>query len=74
MTTPASIRPVTDADFAAWLLLWEGYNAFYGRHGSSALDPAIPRASWQRFLEPAEPMFTNVVEVDGVPFGLVHFR
>lgn len=73
MSTPARIRPVTGADFAAWLPLWDGYNAFYGRHGASALDPAIPRASWQRFLDPAEPMFACVAEVDGVLCGLVHF-
>lgn len=73
MTTPAIVRPVTAADFAAWLPLWDGYNAFYGRHGATALDPAITRASWQRFLDPAEPMFASVAEVDGVPCGLVHF-
>ena len=73
MTMPARIRPVADADFAAWLPLWEGYNAFYGRHGASALDPAITRITWQRFLDPAEPMFACVAEVDGVPRGLVHF-
>ncbi|MFK2904250.1 GNAT family N-acetyltransferase [Dyella ginsengisoli] len=73
MTTPLRIRPVTDADFAPWLVLWEGYNAFYGRHGASALDPAITRVSWQRFLDPAESMFACVAEVDGALCGLVHF-
>jgi GNAT superfamily N-acetyltransferase len=73
MTTPLRIRPVTDADFGAWLVLWDGYNAFYGRHGASALDPAITRVSWQRFLDHAEPMFACVAEVDGLPCGLVHF-
>lgn len=69
----ALIRPVCDADYEGWRPLWNGYNAFYGRHGASALDPAITRASWRRFLDPAEPMFASVAEVDGVPCGLVHF-
>lgn len=67
------IRPVRDADFDSWLPLWDGYNAFYGRHGASALDPAITRVTWQRFLDPAEPMFAGVADVDGVLRGLVHF-
>ena len=67
------IRPVRDADFDRWLPLWDGYNAFYGRHGASALDPAITRVTWQRFLDPAEPMFAGVADVDGVLRGLVHF-
>lgn len=67
------IRPVRDADFDRWLPLWDGYNAFYGRHGASALDPAITRVTWQRFLDPAEPMFAGVADVDGVLCGLVHF-
>lgn len=67
------VRPVRDADFDRWLPLWDGYNAFYGRHGASALDPAITRVTWQRFLDPAEPMFAGVADVDGVLRGLVHF-
>ncbi|HYL00721.1 MAG TPA: hypothetical protein VEU78_05970 [Steroidobacteraceae bacterium] len=31
------IRPVAAADFAQWLPLWDGYHAFYGREGPSAL-------------------------------------
>ena len=67
------IRPVRNDDFERWLPLWDGYNAFYGRHGASALDPAITRVTWQRFLDPAEPMFAGVADVDGVLRGLVHF-
>ncbi|MGN6383374.1 MAG: GNAT family N-acetyltransferase [Dyella sp.] len=67
------IRPVRNDDFDRWLPLWDGYNAFYGRHGASALDPAITRVTWQRFLDPAEPMFAGVADVDGALCGLVHF-
>jgi hypothetical protein len=31
------VRPVESGDFAEWKTLWDGYNAFYGRHGETAL-------------------------------------
>jgi GNAT superfamily N-acetyltransferase len=31
------IRPVRQSDFEQWLPLWDGYNAFYGRAGATAL-------------------------------------
>ena len=39
MAQPTEIRPVRRDDFAAWKDLWDGYNAFYGRSGSTA--PAV---------------------------------
>ena len=27
------IRPLAPDDLAAWSVLWDGYNAFYGRSG-----------------------------------------
>jgi hypothetical protein len=30
------IRPIERADIAEWRPLWDGYNQFYGRHGSTA--------------------------------------
>ncbi len=66
-------RPPVTADFPAWLRLWHGYNAFYGREGPTALDPRITEATWQRFLDPAEPVFARVAERNGALLGLVHF-
>ena len=37
------IRVVTRHDYDRWLPLWDGYNAFYGRSGATALDPDITR-------------------------------
>jgi len=37
MQRPVTVRAVVPSDFAAWLPLWEGYNAFYGRSGPTAL-------------------------------------
>jgi len=36
------VRAVVDGDHAAWMPLWNGYNAFYGRAGETAL-PAAAR-------------------------------
>lgn len=66
-------RPVRREDYDAWLPLWEGYNAFYGRAGETALDPAITQATWQRFFDAGEPVHALVAELDGKVVGLTHY-
>lgn len=74
MTTPALlIRPPTPDDFAAWKPLWDGYNAFYGREGPTALPEAITQVTWQRFFDPYEPVHALVAEREGQLVGLVHY-
>lgn len=68
-----AIRLVTADDFAAWKPLWDGYNAFYGRSGATALPEEFTRVAWSRFLDPAEPMHALVAERDGQLLGLVHY-
>lgn len=68
-----TVRAVEQSDYAAWLPLWDGYNAFYGREGPSALDPKITEATWKRFFDPAEPVFALVAEAEGKILGLTHF-
>ena len=53
--------------------LWEGYNAFYGRSGPTALDPEISRTTWSRFFDVYEPMHALVAERDGSMIGLAHY-
>ncbi len=72
MSPDLVIRPLATGDLAAWLPLWHGYNAFYGREGPTALDPRISETTWQRFFDPAEPVFALVAERDGQLVGLVH--
>jgi GNAT superfamily N-acetyltransferase len=67
------IRPIEPTDRAAWAPLWDGYNAFYGRAGATALAPEISDVLWQRLFDPAEPVFALVAEQDGRLVGLVHF-
>ena len=67
------IRTVHPADRPAWQPLWDGYNAFYGREGETALDPAVTETTWNRFFDPQEPVFAWVAEADGRLLGLVHY-
>jgi len=68
-----TVRPVAPDDFDAWLPLWDGYNAFYGREGETALPLAITQATWQRFFDPDEPVFGLVAVADGRIVGLAHY-
>ncbi len=71
--TPVVVRPVQPGDRAAWQPLWDGYNAFYGREGATALDPAVTEHTWSRFFDEAEPVF-GLVAVDGDRLvGLTHY-
>ena len=73
-TKPAVVvRPIEEADFAGWLPLWDGYNAFYGRHGETALPREVTTTAWQRFFDPGEPVFALVAVADGHVVGLVHY-
>jgi GNAT superfamily N-acetyltransferase len=68
-----TIRSVARADLEQWRVLWDGYNAFYGRSGATALHEDITRTTWERFFTPAEPVRALVAEVDGGVVGLTHF-
>jgi GNAT superfamily N-acetyltransferase len=67
------VRPVEETDLPAWKSLWDGYNAFYGRVGETALPEEVTRTTWQRFFVPNEPMFALVAVGGGTLLGLVHY-
>ncbi|MDB5316309.1 MAG: putative histone acetyltransferase [Rhodospirillales bacterium] len=73
MSATPTIRPVRPEDHAQWLTLWDGYNAFYGRAGVTALAPEITAMTWARFFDGYEPMHALVAEQDGQLLGLVHY-
>ncbi len=64
------VRPLRPEDREQWQPLWDGYNLFYERPN---LPREITEAAWSRFLDPAEPMFAAVAELDGKLVGLVHY-
>jgi GNAT superfamily N-acetyltransferase len=73
MSLEPTIRFVVRADFAQWLLLWEGYNKFYGRYGETALPEEITLMTWARFFDAYEPVHAMVAEDAGLLVGLVHY-
>ena len=73
MSASPTIRSVDRADYAQWLPLWQGYNAFYGRAGPTALADEITQATWARFFDGYEPVHAMVAESGGQMLGLVHY-
>ncbi|HWX67475.1 MAG TPA: GNAT family N-acetyltransferase [Rhodanobacter sp.] len=67
------IRPVQREDFPAWKQLWDGYNAFYSRSGTTALPEDITQTTWSRFFDADEPVHAIVAERAGELLGLAHF-
>jgi GNAT superfamily N-acetyltransferase len=73
MSSELSVRFVVREDYEQWLPLWDGYNAFYGRSGATALAPEITRMTWARFFDAYEPVHGLVAESDGQLLGLTHY-
>ncbi|MDH4151481.1 MAG: GNAT family N-acetyltransferase, partial [Betaproteobacteria bacterium] len=69
MRNEVLIRLAEPADFEQWLLLWEGYNAFYRRQ----VPMEVTRMTWSRFFDVYEPMHAVVAEKDGHLLGLAHY-
>lgn len=62
------IRALTADDRAAWWRLWKGYLDFY----ETRLADEVVETTWQRLLDPSEPMFGLLARWDGQAIGLVH--
>lgn len=73
MPNTITVRPIRIEDQASWRPLWDGYNAFYGRAGETALPEEITAATWARIFNPAEPVHAFVAEHKGEVVGLVHY-
>jgi GNAT superfamily N-acetyltransferase len=73
MTPSIDIRAPGPADFPAWKILWDGYNAFYGRSGATALAPEITQITWSRFFDAYEPVHALIAERSGQMLGLAHY-
>jgi GNAT superfamily N-acetyltransferase len=73
MSDELTVRFVTRQDCDRWLPLWDGYNAFYGRSGATALAPDITAMTWARFFDAYEPVHGLVAENRGDLLGLTHY-
>lgn len=66
------VRSVDREDYESWRSLWDGYNAFYGRSGETALPEAITRQTWSRFFSDQEPVDAFVAVREGRVVGIAH--
>ena len=73
MNEQITIRAVAQADFSDWKVLWDGYNAFYGRVGETALTAEITQVTWSRFFDAYEPVRALVAVSGGRLVGLAHY-
>ena len=73
MSETVSVRPPLPSEFEPWLELWEGYNAFYGRAGGTALPREVSQMTWHRFFDRDEPVHALVAETNGILVGLAHY-
>jgi len=73
VSTNLRIRPLQPQDYDAWRPLWDGYNAFYGRAGDTALPETVTQTTWARFFDGYEPMHGLAAEWDGRIVGIVHY-
>ncbi len=73
MAEDVTIRAVLRTDYSQWRALWEGYNEFYGRSGSTALPEEITQMTWARFFDAYEPVHALVAEQEDKLVGLVHY-
>ncbi|MNN20567.1 putative acetyltransferase [compost metagenome] len=63
------IRKVSAEDHAAWLPLWQAYQRFY----QTTIAERVSAVTWQRMLDPAEPINAALAWVDGGAVGMVHW-
>ena len=63
------IRAFAAGDFDAWYPLWRGYQAFY----EVDLPLETSRVTWQRILDPHEPMHGAFALERERPIGIVHY-
>jgi GNAT superfamily N-acetyltransferase len=73
MLEQLTIRQIRHKDYDDWRVLWDAYNAFYGRSGPTALAGGVTLTTWERFFEPSEPVHALVAEASGRVVGLAHY-
>ena len=73
MNQPVSIRRIQRADFSQWKMLWDGYNAFYGRSGPTASPDDISNVTFARFFGAYEPVYALVATHGEQLVGVAHF-
>jgi GNAT superfamily N-acetyltransferase len=63
-----AIRPLEAADRAGWEPLWQGYLSFY----RATLTDEVTQTTWDRLLDPDEPLRGLGAHLDGRLVGIAH--
>jgi GNAT superfamily N-acetyltransferase len=63
------LRLFSAADYDTWYPLWRGYQAFY----RVDIADSVSRTTWQRLLDPSEPMQGCFAFAEGEAVGIVHY-
>ncbi|WP_374382183.1 N-acetyltransferase family protein [Dongia sp.] len=66
--TDISIRPLRREDHAAWMPLWRGYQEFY----KVDIAPEVTAVTFDRLLDPSEPMAGALAWAGDRAVGMVH--
>lgn len=69
MSGTVAVRPLVEADRAAWLSLWRGYLDFYG----ATLADSVTERCWARLMDPLIDMHAIGAEADGRLIGICHY-
>jgi GNAT superfamily N-acetyltransferase len=72
MNRPADavlLHPLESSHHKAWLSLWQGYQAFYKVN----IAASVSRVTWERLLDPHEPMHGALAMAGGDAVGLIHW-
>lgn len=67
------IRSAAREDFPQWKILWDGYHAFYGRSGPTALPLEVTQSTWKRIFDATEPVHALVAESGGELVGIANY-
>lgn len=62
------IRAIERSDFTIWLPLWKSYQRFY----KADIPETVTLATWERFLDPDEPMHAVLATSHGNGVGFAH--
>ena len=68
-SAPLALRALRPGDHDAWMPLWRGYQAFY----RVDIPAATSAVTWQRLLDPSEPMHGVLAWQGERAVGLVHW-
>jgi GNAT superfamily N-acetyltransferase len=71
--THFNVKQISRDDYSNWRPLWDGYNEFYGRVGSTALAEEITARTWERFHNAEEPVHGLVAKDGDRIVGIVHY-